>query len=92
MRCYECGKADYVPGTATETYESDGVTTIIIDVPAHVCPNCSDNYMSANVIKRLDVIRETAMKSGALFSVYRYGGDAPISLEAVAELIAVPHD
>jgi YgiT-type zinc finger domain-containing protein len=45
MRCLICKHQTIRPGTTTVTLERDGLTLVVKNVPAQVCPNCGEAYV-----------------------------------------------
>lgn len=59
-------------GKATVTLVRKGATFVFQDVPALVCDNCGEEYISAEVTRRLMAIAEDAYKSGVHVDVRHY--------------------
>ena len=76
MTCTVCGQAHPVPGTATVTLERDGATLVMKDVPALVCPNCGEEYVSDDVATRVTEIADRAFREGITVDVRHYAGAA----------------
>jgi len=72
MKCAICGLADTYPGTATVTLEREGSTVVMKQVPALVCPNCGEEYVSDSVSQRLMQIAEEAVHGGMTVDVREY--------------------
>ena len=45
MKCLICKQAETQPGVTTITLERDGLTLVVKQVPAQVCPNCGEAYV-----------------------------------------------
>jgi YgiT-type zinc finger domain-containing protein len=60
MKCAICKQRETQPGTTTITLERDGVTLVYKGVPAQVCQNCGEEYVSGEVtedlVKRAEVL------------------------------------
>jgi len=54
------------------TLERDGTTLVIKNVPADICANCGEEYVSAETTELLLGTAEEAVKSGVLVSVRDY--------------------
>lgn len=76
MICAVCRQAEPRPGTATVTLERDGATFVMEDVPAQVCPNCGEEYVSEEVSARVLELAERAFRAGVTLDVRRYAGAA----------------
>jgi len=72
MKCAICGLADTHPGTATVTLEREGSTVVMKRVPALVCPNCGEEYISDSVSQRLMQIAEDTIHRGKTVDVREY--------------------
>ncbi len=72
MRCLVCKLADVEPGTATLVLERDGMTLVVKNVIARVCPNCGEEYVDEDAAARLLETAEQAVRSGVLVDVREY--------------------
>lgn len=72
MRCVVCKHGETRPGKATVTLERDGATLVIKGVPADVCPNCGEEYVSEEITARLLKSAEEAVKTGVKVDVRDY--------------------
>ena len=72
MKCMICKAGETRPGRATVTLERDGTTLVIKNVPADICANCGEEYVSAETTELLLRTAEEAVKSGVLVSVREY--------------------
>jgi YgiT-type zinc finger domain-containing protein len=72
MICNICKQAETVPGTTTVTLERDGLTLVIKEVPALVCPNCGEAYLEDATADRLLAVAEREAATGAEVAVRRY--------------------
>jgi YgiT-type zinc finger domain-containing protein len=72
MKCLICKQAETKPGTTTLTLERDGLTFVVKNVPAQVCPNCGEAYIDEAVTAQLFSTAEQMSRSGALVDVREY--------------------
>jgi len=72
MKCVICKVSETRVGRATVTLERDGTTLVIKNVPADICANCGEEYVSAETTELLLRTAEEAVKSGVLVSVRDY--------------------
>lgn len=72
MRCVVCKHGDMKEGKATVTLERGGTTVIIRDVPALVCENCGEYYLSEEVTAKVMQIAEESVKRGVEIEVLRF--------------------
>jgi YgiT-type zinc finger domain-containing protein len=69
MNCPVCKHGEMVPGLATVTLERAGTTIVFKDVPALVCDNCGEEFVSeANTAELLRQASAVA-QSGATVDV-----------------------
>ncbi len=64
MKCAICKHGETNPGLTTVTLEKHGSTVVFKSVPAEICDNCGERYMSEAVTGQL--LRQTrqAAESG----------------------------
>ena len=72
MTCVICKQAETEPGRATVVLERDGATLVFRDVPAHVCPNCGEEYVDEDVAATLLADAEHAVKTGVRVELREY--------------------
>ncbi len=72
MKCVVCKMGEIGDGKATVTLVRKGATFVFQDVPAMVCENCGEEYISEEVTRRLMIIAEEAFKSGVHVDVRHY--------------------
>ncbi len=71
-----CQQAEPQPDTATVTVEREDATFVMKGVPALVCPNCGEEYVSAEVSARVLHLAEQAFRKGVTLDVRHYAGAA----------------
>jgi YgiT-type zinc finger domain-containing protein len=72
MKCLICKQAETIPGVTTVTLERDGLTLVVKDVPAQVCPNCGEAYADEKATAHLLKTAEQMAESGTLVDVRHY--------------------
>ena len=72
MKCIICRNSETHPGTTTVTFERNGFTFVVKDVPAQVCPNCGEDYVDEKVAGELLKSAEQMAAAGAQVDVRRY--------------------
>ncbi len=72
MRCLICKQAEPEPGTATVTLERDGLTLVVKQVPALVCPNCGEEYVDEDVARQLLEHAEEVARQGTQVEIRQY--------------------
>ncbi len=72
MTCVICKHGETRDGRTTVTLERGATTVIIKDVPAEICENCSEYYLSELVTEEVLRRAEQAVASGAEVQILRY--------------------
>jgi YgiT-type zinc finger domain-containing protein len=72
MRCVICRNGETHPGFAVVTLQRHGNTLVIKDVPAEICENCGEYYLSEEVAARLYRQAERSLERGAEVEIGRY--------------------
>jgi YgiT-type zinc finger domain-containing protein len=72
MKCVICKQAETRAGTTTVTFERRGATLVFKQVPAYVCPNCGEDYVSDAVATELLQSAEALAASGTQVDIRSY--------------------
>ncbi len=72
MTCVLCKHGETRPGEVTVTLQRGATTVILKGVPADVCANCGEYYLSDEVASQLLERAEAAVNSGAEVEILRY--------------------
>jgi len=72
MKCTICKHGETRPGRATVTLERGGATIVVKDVPADVCGNCGEEYVSEEIAARLLRSADEAVQAGVKVDVREY--------------------
>ncbi|MCF7927802.1 MAG: type II toxin-antitoxin system MqsA family antitoxin, partial [Spirochaetales bacterium] len=72
MSCLICKTGTTQQGTTTVTLERDTTVIVIKDVPAQVCDNCGEYYLSEEVSSRIYALAEEAVKRKVEVEVLHY--------------------
>jgi YgiT-type zinc finger domain-containing protein len=72
MKCVICREGQTTPGQATVTLQRGDSTIIFKNVPAQVCGNCGEYYLSEYVTDQLLTRAEAAVQSGAELEILRF--------------------
>jgi YgiT-type zinc finger domain-containing protein len=72
MKCVICREGQTAPGQATVTLQRGESTIIFKNVPAEVCTNCGEYYLSESVTDQLLTKAEAAVQSGAELEILRF--------------------
>jgi len=72
MKCVICKHGETALGEATVTLQRGESTIVLKNVPADVCPNCGEYYLSETTTERVLEKAEDAVRKGVLIEVLRY--------------------
>jgi YgiT-type zinc finger domain-containing protein len=72
MMCVLCKHGETRPGDVTVTLQRGETTVILKGVPADVCANCGEYYLSDEVTRQVLERAEAAVSSGAEVEILRY--------------------
>lgn len=72
MNCVLCKQGETLPGKVTVTLERGETTVVIKGVPADVCQNCGEYYLTENVTGDVLRMAERAVANGAEVEILRY--------------------
>lgn len=71
MECVICKNGTTVPGKVTVTLERGNSIIAIKEVPANVCNNCGEYYLSAEMTKEVLKKAEEAIEKGVELEVIK---------------------
>jgi len=72
MKCVLCRHGETKPGDVTVTLQRCETTVILKGVPADVCENCGEYYLSEAVTGQVLQRAEEAVRSGAEIEILRF--------------------
>jgi len=72
MKCLICKQGETRPQRATVPLQRNGTTIIFKGVPADVCDNCGEYYLSEEITGRLLERAEQAVENGAEIEIVRF--------------------
>ncbi|MBD2244154.1 type II toxin-antitoxin system MqsA family antitoxin [Nostoc sp. FACHB-888] len=72
MKCVICQYGETKPGLVTVTLERDECIIVLKKVPAEICDNCGEYYLSDAVTEQVLVKAESAINNGAELEIIRY--------------------
>ncbi len=72
MECAICRQGKTHVGTATVTLERGDSTIVIKDVPADVCQDCGEYYLSEETAANIEKMASKAAAAGVVIEVLRY--------------------
>jgi YgiT-type zinc finger domain-containing protein len=72
MKCTVCKNGRTAPGQATVTLQRGDTTVVLKQVPADVCDNCGEYYLSEGVAAKVLARADAAVRSGAEVEILRF--------------------
>ncbi|MGC2420661.1 MAG: type II toxin-antitoxin system MqsA family antitoxin [Candidatus Acidiferrales bacterium] len=72
MKCVVCKHGETRPGHTTVTLERDGAALVIRKVPAEVCQNCGEAYVSAEVTRSLLASARETLRAGVELDIREF--------------------
>ncbi|MBI4384982.1 MAG: type II toxin-antitoxin system MqsA family antitoxin [Nitrospinae bacterium] len=72
MMCLFCHHGETHEGEVTVTLERKTSAVIVRGVPADVCENCGEYYLSEEVSRKILDLAETAVQRGVEVEILRY--------------------
>ena len=72
MKCVICKHGETKPGLVTVTLERDECIIVLKKVPAEICDNCGEYYLSDAVNEQVLEKAELAITKGAELEIIRY--------------------
>jgi len=72
MNCVICRHGQTRPGDVAVTLQRGDCIVVFKGVPADVCENCGEYYLSEKVTDQLLMRAETAVKNGAEVEILHY--------------------
>ncbi|MFP4502682.1 MAG: type II toxin-antitoxin system MqsA family antitoxin [Candidatus Hydrogenedentota bacterium] len=72
MKCVICKNGETVDGETTVTIERDGMVLVLRGVPARVCGNCGEAYVSGDVTDQILLRAEEMQRQGVEVDVRRF--------------------
>ena len=72
MKCILCRQGSTRPGLVTVPLQRGDTTVIVKQVPAEVCENCGEYYLTQEVTEKLLARAEAAVRNGAEVEILRF--------------------
>jgi YgiT-type zinc finger domain-containing protein len=72
MKCVICRHGELTEGSTTVTLERGEATLIFKEVPARVCDNCGEEYVSSEVNESLLKRGENALSRGTTLELMKF--------------------
>ncbi len=72
MKCVICKHGETRPGETTVTLQRGESTLVFKNVPADICPNCGEYYLSEETTSRVMEKAKEAVRKGAIVEILLY--------------------
>ena len=72
MKCVICKNGETKDGFTTITLEKNGATLVFKNVPALVCDNCGEKYLSEEISRKLLFKAKEIVRSGVEVDIRDY--------------------
>ncbi len=72
MKCVICRQGQTSNGLTTVTLDRGSTTVVIKEVPAQICENCGEYYLSEEVTEKIQNLAEQAFRHGVEIEVLKY--------------------
>lgn len=72
MRCAICKTGDVLDGSTTVTLQRGATTVVIKHVPAQVCDQCGEYYLSEEMTGKVMAMADAAVNNGAEVEILRW--------------------
>ena len=72
MQCLICKHGNTQPGKATVTLHRGETTIVIKAVPADICDNCGEHYLSDDIAEKVMRLAEEAVSHNAEVEILRF--------------------
>ena len=72
MQCVFCKTGETEPGTTTITLDRAKSVVVIREVPADVCRQCGEAYLSTEVAQKVSARADDAVRKGVEVEIVRF--------------------
>ncbi|HLN19287.1 MAG TPA: type II toxin-antitoxin system MqsA family antitoxin [Patescibacteria group bacterium] len=72
MKCAICKHGNTVDGRISVVLEKEQTTLVFKEVPAQVCDNCGEEYLSSEINNELLKLANDAIKRGVSLELLKY--------------------
>ena len=72
MKCVICKQGETKKGFVTVTLQRKNTTIVFKEVPADVCENCGEYYLSETITEKLLKRAEESVKKGAEVEILKF--------------------
>ena len=71
MECVICKNGSTIAGTVSVTIDRDNSIVVVKDVPAQICNNCGQYYLSDSIAEKVFTLASESIARGAEIEVLR---------------------
>ena len=72
MKCFICKNGETKKGITTVTLTKGETVIIVKNVPAEICDNCGEYYLSEDITKKIFELASDALKRNTEIEVLKY--------------------
>ena len=72
MKCVICRHGETKKGKTTVTVQRGETTVIIKGVPADICENCGEAYLTERITERVSAVVKEAVRQGTEVQIVRF--------------------
>lgn len=72
MTCPICKSGFMTVGHTSLTFEKNGATVVVKDIPANVCDNCGEAFVPEEIARHVHEVVEAELKKGIEVEVVHY--------------------
>ncbi len=72
MKCFLCKNGETKKGFTTVTLNRNETIIILKNVPAEICDNCGEYYLSEEVTKKIFKLADEAIKRNTEIEILKY--------------------
>ena len=72
MKCVICKTGQTHPGMTTVTLQRDGTVVVVREVPAEICEDCGEYYLSEPVARRVYADADSTAQRHVEVEIQRY--------------------
>ncbi len=75
MKCIICKHGELKSGITSVLFEKNGVTIVIKSVPADICDNCGEPYVSDMIAEKIMAHVDSAEKQGIIVDIRNFSSE-----------------
>ena len=75
MKCVICRKGESKAGKTTVTFDHTGLTMVVREVPAQICPVCGEEYVDEKAAREILAAATRMERTGTQAVILKYQQD-----------------